>query len=124
MADRARRGALNWRAGALAEEAVARAYADRGATIAARRLRTPHGEIDLLVREGARVVAVEVKRARTLDEAAHRLTRRQMDRLLAALAHACEAEPGGSLTEQRLDLALVDAQGRVRVVENAFGVDW
>ena len=61
---RALRGATAYRSGALAEEAVARHYEERGALIAHRRWRGPFGEIDLIAREGARVVIVEVKVSR------------------------------------------------------------
>jgi putative endonuclease len=118
------RGASAWSEGAAAEEAVARAYEGRGLAVAARRWRSPWGEIDLVLRDGAAVVVVEVKKARTLDEAAQRLSRRQRDRLCAAAAAFCEGEPRGSLTELRFDLALVDGMGRVRLVENAWGGDW
>lgn len=124
MADRARRGAVAHAAGLLAEEAVARAYEAAGWTVAARRWRSAAGEIDLVLRGPGGVVVAEVKRAASLDAAAHRLTRRQMDRLAAAAALFCEGEPAGALTPLRLDLALVDALGRVRIVENAFGADW
>lgn len=123
-AARAERGGLNWRSGAMAEEGVARHYEARGAAVAARRWRSPFGEVDLIVREGARVVVVEVKKARSLEAAAQRLGRRQMDRLAAAAQAFCAGEPAGSLTELRFDLALVDGRGRVRVIENAFGEDW
>lgn len=121
---RRQRGAAAWASGAAAEEAVARAYEARGYAIAARRWRSPFGEIDLIVRDGATVVVVEVKKARNLEEAAHRLSRRQMDRLCAAAQVFCEGEPSGSLTELRFDLALADGMGRVRVIENAWGQDW
>lgn len=121
---RQRRGAAAFASGRLAEDAVARHYEARGAAVAARRWRCPWGEVDLVAREGDRVVFVEVKKARTLDDAAHRLSRRQMDRLCAAAAAFCDGEPRGSLTERRFDLALVDAAGRVAVVENAWGEDW
>ena len=118
------RGAGAWASGAAAEEAVARHYEARGCAVAARRWRSPFGEADLILRDGATVVVVEVKKARSLDEAAHRLSRRQMDRLCAAAQAFCEGEPQGSLTELRFDLALVDGMGRVRVVESAWGQDW
>lgn len=118
------RGAGACASGAAAEEAVARHYEGQGATVAARRWRSPFGEVDLLVREGATIVVVEVKKARSLDEAATRLSRRQMDRLCAAAAVFCEGEPRGSLTDLRFDLALVDGMGRVRVIPNAWGADW
>lgn len=121
---RQERGAAAWRSGVLAEDSVARAYEERGCAVARRRWRSPWGEVDLIAREGATVVVVEVKKARSLEDAAHRLSRRQMDRLCAAAADFCEGEPRGALTELRFDLALVDGAGRVRVIENAWGEDW
>ena len=123
-ARRSERGAAAWRSGAMAEDSVARAYEVKGCTIAKRRWRSPFGEVDLIAREGATVVVVEVKKARRLDDAAHRLSRRQMDRLCAAAAAFCEGELKGALTDLRFDLALVDGMGRVRVIENAWGEDW
>jgi putative endonuclease len=124
MAQRRERGALAWRSGAMAEDSVARAYEERGCAIAKRRWRSPWGEVDLIARDGATVVVVEVKKARRLDDAAHRLSRRQMDRLCAAASAFCAGEPKGALTKLRFDLALVDGMGRVRVVEDAWGEDW
>ena len=121
---RKERGALAWRSGAMAEEGVARHYQSRGCTIVARRWRSPFGEVDLIARERATVVIIEVKKARSLDIAAHRLDRRQMDRLCAAAQAFCEGEPNRALTDLRFDLALVDGMGRVRVVPNAFGEDY
>ncbi|TNC52088.1 hypothetical protein FHG66_03535 [Rubellimicrobium rubrum] len=118
------RGGSAWRSGVAAEEAVARHYEDRGLAVAARRWRSPWGEVDLIARQGATVIIVEVKKARSLDLAAHRLSRRQMDRLCAAAQAFCEGEPRGSLTDLRFDLALVDGMGRVAVIENAFGEDF
>jgi putative endonuclease len=123
-AQRKERGAAAWRSGVMAEESVARAYEGKGCAVAARRWRSPFGEVDLIARDGATVIVVEVKKARNLDEAAHRLSRRQMDRLCAAAQAFCDGEPRGSLTELRFDLALVDGMGRVRVIENAWGEDW
>ena len=121
---RSRRGALAWQSGALAEESVARAYEERGCAIVKRRWRSPWGEVDLIAREGATVVVIEVKKARSLDDAAHRLSRRQMDRLCAVAGAFCEGEPRGALTDLRFDLALVDGMGRVRIIGNAWGEDW
>ncbi len=117
-------GGNAWRSGAAAEEAVARHYEERGCHIAGRRWRSPWGEVDLIVRSGDTVVVVEVKKARNVDQAAHRLGRRQMDRLCAAAQAFCGSEPQGSLTDLRFDLALVDGMGRVTVIENAFGEDF
>ena len=123
-ATRRARGAAAHASGAGAEDAVARLYEGQGGVVAARRWRSPWGEVDLIVRRGETVVVVEVKKARSLDEAAWRLSRRQMDRLCAAAQAFCAGEPRGALTDLRFDLALVDGMGRVRVIEGAWGQDW
>ncbi|REC56833.1 hypothetical protein DRV84_08535 [Rhodosalinus sediminis] len=121
---RARRGRTAYLSGQAAEESVARHYARAGRQVAARRWRGAAGEIDLVVREGARLVFVEVKAAASFDAAAARLGRRQMDRLCTAAEEFAGGEPMGLLSEMRFDLALVDRRGEVRVIENAFGLDW
>lgn len=118
---RRQQGHTNYHAGLAAEAIVARDYLARGQDIAAQRWHGQYGEIDLVVREGDRVVFTEVKKSRTHDSAAHRLTQRQMRRLCAAASEFLEGEPRGSLTEMRFDLATVDQAGTVRIIENAFG---
>ena len=113
-------GTVSYHSGLAAEQSVARAYVDAGAVIAARRWRGKGGEIDLIARAGGDTVFVEVKRAATHAEAAQRLGPRQIARL-----HDCAAEymatlPDGLLSSVRFDLALVDAQGRVAIIENAL----
>lgn len=117
---RANRGRLACLSGAMAEESVARHLEVAGMRVVARRWRGQAGEIDLILRDGACVVFVEVKQAASHAEAASRLGRRQMDRICAA---ACEYAAGlsdGMMTEMRFDVALVDAQGRVEILQNAF----
>lgn len=106
--------------GVSAEVAVEKFYQNSGRNIAARRWRCRGGEIDLIVREGARVVFIEVKKARTHALAAERLQAKQIKRLFTAGAMFLEGEPNGSLTEARFDVALVDAVGRIEIVENAL----
>ena len=114
-------GSTGYHAGLAAEDIVAGAYTQRGRQVAGRRWRGQAGEVDLIVREGARVVFVEVKKSRTFDGAADRLSARQMRRLCASAEEFVAGEPAGLLTEMRFDVALVDAQGQCRIVENAFG---
>ena len=113
-------GATNYHAGFAAEDIVASDYARRGHRIAARRWRGSGGEIDLVMRDGAQVVFVEVKTSRSFARAATHLTRRQMDRICASASEFVAGEPGGQLTDMRFDLALVDGRGACRVIENAF----
>ena len=117
---RAERGRRGYLTGLAAEDSVARHYARDGRAIEARRWRGPGGEIDMIVREGARLVFVEVKASRSFDAAIAHLTRRQIERICRSAEAYCGDAPEGLLTEMRFDLALVDGRGAVRVVENAF----
>ena len=118
--ERARRGARNFAAGLAAEGAVARHYEARGSAIAHRRWRGGGAEVDLVARDGGTVVFVEVKRAATHARAAESLRPAQVARLLAAAAAFLAGEPGGQDSPARFDVALVDAAGRIEVVENAL----
>jgi putative endonuclease len=119
-AGRSRRGRKADLSGRAAEDSVERRYARGGLSVAARRWRGQGGEIDLVMREGEGLVFVEVKQAKSFAAAAERLTRRQIDRIVAAASEFLAAMPAGQLTPVRFDLALVDATGRVEVREGAF----
>ena len=77
----------------------------------------------MILRDGEAVVFVEVKKSETHDIAAQRISRRQMDRICQAALLYTDRLPTGGLTELRFDAALVDADGRVQIVENAFGLN-
>lgn len=113
-------GAVAYHSGFAAEEQVAGHYLAQGSSIAARRWRGRSGEIDLIVREGALVVFIEVKRADTFARAAERLSRRQMDRIWATATEFLAGEPAGQDSDVRFDVALVDGQGQISIVENAI----
>ena len=120
-AGRARRGRIAAISGQMAEERVADRYNAQGYDILARRWRGKAGEIDLICQIGECLVFVEVKSSRTHARAGERLGRRQMDRICRAACEFCGNRSAGLLSEMRFDAALVDAFGRVDVVENAFG---
>ena len=115
---RSARSQTNYLAGLAAEAMVARHYTQSGRRIARQRWRGTGGEIDLIIREGDRVVFTEVKKSRTHDLAAQRLTMRQLRRICAAASEYVAGEPRGQSTEIRFDLATVDQAGTVRVIEN------
>lgn len=117
------RGANAYHAGASAEDSVARDYQRRGFATAARRWRGRGGEIDLVVRDASALVFVEVKKSRDFARAAAHLTPRQMQRIYVTAEEYIANEPNGSLTPMRFDVALVDASGRLKIIENAFGHD-
>lgn len=119
-ATRSIRGKTSFHAGEAAEDAVARVYQARGCKLVAKRWRGSGGEIDLIFRDGATCLFVEVKKSTSFDAAASRISARQMQRIFAAAEEFLGGEPNGLLTETRFDAALVDACGRVQVRENAL----
>lgn len=108
----------NYYAGLSAEDMVLRSYQKQGATLLERRWRGPGGEIDLILAEGDRIVFVEVKKSKTHARALQRVTQRQLSRITASAEAYLDRCPKGSLTEIRIDVALVDAQGVVELVPN------
>lgn len=117
---RSARGLANYHAGHVAEASVARHYEDRGIQICARNWRGITGEVDLVGRDGDVVIFVEVKQSRTHDLAASHVTPGQIARIFSTVEEFVAGEPKGQLTDVRIDLALVDGQGRIDVIENAF----
>lgn len=115
------RGSMAYHAGIAAENRIAQDYERRGFTIARRRWRGKGGEIDLILRDGNALIFVEVKQSRNMARAAESLSGRQMRRIYACAEEFLGSEPYGSLTEARFDVALVDAQGALQIIENAFG---
>lgn len=113
-------GARSYYAGLAAEDQVARHYAQTGRAVAARRWRGSAGEIDLIARDGAEVIFIEVKQSATHAQAADHLCRRQMGRIYGAASEFLAGEPAGQLTDVRFDVALVDGMGRIEIIENAF----
>ncbi|MFN3955841.1 MAG: YraN family protein [Pararhodobacter sp.] len=117
-------GAESYRAGQSAEAQVARHYAARGLVEVARRWRGRGGEIDLILREnlpaGVGHVFVEVKKSRDFARAAERLNARQIARLQRAAEEFLAGLPGGLALPARFDVALVDGQGQIHIIENAI----
>jgi putative endonuclease len=118
--NRSRRGLQNHLAGHAAEGSVANWYESRGIAICARNWRGSGGEIDLVGRDGDQVIVVEVKQSSTHDLAASHITTAQVARIFQTVEEFLGGEPRGSMTDVRIDLALVDGQGRIEVIENAF----
>jgi putative endonuclease len=111
-------------AGGLAAEAIAaRALEAEGWSILARRLRTAAGEVDLVAERDGLLAIVEVKRRASLAEAAFALSARQRARLLAAAEILLAEHPGWGREGVRFDLLLVDGQGAVRRIADAFRLE-
>jgi putative endonuclease len=114
------KGQRAYLSGAAAEESVKRHYEARGLQVAAMRWRGEGGELDLVLRDGAAVVFVEVKKSASFARAAASLSRRQVERLIVSAQSFLGSEPRGLLTEARFDVALVDATGALEIHENAL----
>ncbi len=110
-----------YQSGLSAEHAVARHYQEAGFAVAAERYRSSRGEIDLIVTRGEEVVFVEVKKSASHDQAALRVSERQMARIFGSAQAYLATQPLGQDTPSRFDVALVDGQGAIRILENAFG---
>ena len=117
---RTSRGLTSFHAGLAAEDQVSQLYDRSGRAVIARRWRGSIGEIDLIVREGDRVVFIEVKKSSSHALAAEHLTWGQMQRIMATASEFVGGEPNGQNTEMRFDVALVDAMGRIEIIENAL----
>ncbi|GBQ13890.1 YraN family protein [Swaminathania salitolerans] len=91
-----------------------------GYRILARRLRTPLGEIDIIAANARCLVFLEVKRRRTLDEAAFSLGARQSSRLMSAAEFVFATRPEWRRDETRFDVVLYDNRGTIRWIEAAL----
>jgi putative endonuclease len=113
-------GARSYQAGLAAEAQVEQLYTRSGRQVCARRWRGSAGEIDLIARDGAEVIFIEVKHSKTHAMAAEHLSHAQMARIYGAASEFIGGEPAGQLTPVRFDVALVDGRGQIAIVENAF----
>ncbi len=117
---RRNRGKTAYHTGLAAEDTVVRECERRGMTCLHRRWRGPGGEIDLIFQQGDQFIFVEVKAAATHERASERINPRQAHRIAASAQAFTATCPKGSLTDIRLDVALVNQTGEVQIIENAF----
>ncbi|HEY0212170.1 MAG TPA: YraN family protein [Paenirhodobacter sp.] len=117
-------GAMSYHSGLSAEHQVAAHYDRSGFRLQAHRWRGRFGgEIDLIAREGDTVVFIEVKRAKSHRLAAQRLSRRQLQRICMSAEEFLSGLPQPANLNMRFDVALVDGQGRIEILENAYYFD-
>lgn len=114
---RQHRGARSHLTGLAAEEAVCQRYLAAGYELIASRKRCPEGEIDLLLRHGGELVAVEVKSSKTHAMANELATPAQLRRVSMACERCMLDMADEGISDMRLDLAMVDGQGRIEVLE-------
>jgi len=108
-------GQRAYRDGLAAEDAVADHYASLGFPVLARRWRDQGGEIDIVCQGDGELLFVEVKKADRFDWAAERLSFAQLERIALAAEEYIGTVAPDPLTPMRIDLAKVDARGRIEI---------
>ncbi len=115
-----RERAAAFRLGLSAESRAAMLLIAKGYRIAARRWKTPFGEIDIVARRRRALVFVEVKARERADKAAEAVTERTKRRIIAAAELWLAHHPDDVQREIRFDVMLV-APGRMpQHIANAF----
>ena len=109
-----------FRKGVSAESRAAAYLVGRGYAIAARRFKSPVGEVDIVARRGPELLFVEVKSRGRLDDAALSLTPRQQRRIVAAAEAWLADHPDDGLRDIRFDVILVARDGRSQHITAAF----
>ena len=109
-----------FRTGLSAESCAAAYLIAKGYRILARRFRTPHGEIDIVVRRRNLIAFVEVKARASLDEAAFAVTPRQQARIINAAQAWLVAHPEHAEFELRFDVVLIAPRHLPRHLLAAF----
>jgi putative endonuclease len=108
------------RRGRRAEIAAAAALALKGYVPLARRVKTPVGEIDLIVRRGGTLVAVEVKARPDVGMGLTAVGAHQQQRIWRALDWWLARRPRLAGLDRRLDLVLIAPRRWPTHVPNAF----
>lgn len=95
-----------------------------GWSVLLRRARTPCGEIDIVAEspDTGLIAFIEVKSRATLGEAARALSAGQRARLLGAAEILLDRHPNWAGRGLRFDLILLDGDGRMRRIADAFRI--
>jgi len=107
------------RDGHAAETLACRHLEAQGLRLIARNVRSPFGEIDLLMREGETLVFVEVRRrgSERFGTPAETVGARKQQRLRATAAHYLQQHPQESQKPCRFDILAISDEGRARRIE-------
>lgn len=109
-----------FRLGLSAESRAAMLLLAKGYRIAARRWKTPVGEIDIVARRRRDLVFVEVKARDDLDAAAEAVTDRSKQRIIAAGEFWLAGHPDDAQCFIRFDVILVAPGKMPRHIVQAF----
>ena len=95
----------------------------RGYRVLARRYRAPVGEVDLIVRRGRVLAAIEVKARADFDLAGAAILGRQRRRIARALEHFLSSRPDLRALDCRFDVMLVVPRRLPRHLADAWRLD-
>lgn len=109
-----------FRLGLSAESRAAALLLAKGYRIAARRWRSPLGEVDIVARRLRTLAFVEVKARETLVDAAWSVTPRQRARIIAAAEAWLGLNPADAQCFIRFDVVLVAPRKLPQHIEAAF----
>jgi putative endonuclease len=109
-----------FRLGLSAESRAAMYLIVKAYRIAARRWKTPFGEIDIVARRQRALVFVEVKARDTIDEAIEAVTERGKRRIVGAAEFWLARHPEDVNAEIRFDVIAVAPGKMPRHIANAF----
>jgi putative endonuclease len=109
-----------FRLGLSAESRAAMLLLVKGYRIAARRWKTPFGEIDIIARRRRDLVFVEVKARERFDDAAEAVTERGKRRILATAELWLARHPEDINRNIRFDVIMVAPGKMPRHIVNAF----
>jgi putative endonuclease len=96
-----------FRHGLSAESRAALLLIAKGFRIAARRFKTPVGEVDIVARRRQTLVFVEVKARTSYDEAVEAVTAHQQRRIVDAARYWLAAHPNDAMCNIRFDVVVV-----------------
>jgi putative endonuclease len=108
------------RHGHWAEAMAIAALSLKGYRLLARRFKTPHGEIDLIMRRGRATIFIEVKQRADLDSALLSVSSQQMKRISAASRFWLARDPRALTGDCRFDIVGVSPYRWPRHIPNAF----
>jgi putative endonuclease len=109
-----------FRLGLSAETRAAAYLMAKGYRIAARRWKTPVGEVDIVARRGKTLLFVEVKARARLDYAAESVTPRMKARIIGAAEAWLAAHPDDAACAISFDVILVAPRRLPQHIANAF----
>lgn len=107
-------------AGRSAERAAALALQMKGYIVLETRVKTPRGEVDLIVRKGSVLAFVEVKMRRTTSDPAAIMTAAQMQRIVNGATAWASARTWAQGYQWRYDLVMVAPWRWPRHIKDAW----